>query len=216
MFSFAEIMSIISAAGVIGTLIIGFFNLFYSKVNLRLSQEYNLRLLDFEKRRDTLSTTISEYIALLDAHSLSYMALSEKEYEGKDLEIGAHYYKLETAFYKIKLNLNTDNPSYTAFLTVLEESLNTAETIKTNTTLSELIASGLRNEDAFATFYVQYLHKNEKEKLNSDCDLGELRVPYLGKVVSAVNKLQQDKKNIVSHAQEYLKNEKLLVTGKKR
>ncbi len=216
MFSFAETMSIISAAGVIGTLIIGFFNLFYSKINLRLSQEYNLKLLDFEKRRDTLTTTISEYIALLDAHSLSYMALSEEEYKGKDLEIGAHYYKLETAFYKIKLNLNTDNPIYTAFLTVLEESLNTAETIKTNTTMAEMLASGLRNEDAFATFYVQYLHKNKKEKLDADCDLSELRVPYLGKVVSAVNKLQKDKKNVVSHAQEYLKNEKLLVTGKKR
>lgn len=164
MFSLTEIVSVIGAIGVLGTLIIGIVNLFFLKTNQKQSNEYNLRLLDFEKRRDILVSTVSEYIALLDVHSLSYCALTDEEYEGKDLEIGTHYYKLETAFYKIKLNLNTVNPSYSMFLSALEKSLKTAENIKTNTTLSEMLANGLRNPEQYAKAYIQATQNNNLDK----------------------------------------------------
>ena len=54
------------------------------------------------RKKDFLLNQISEYIALFDAHKLSFMAMSDEEYEGKDIETYQHYYKLETCF--IKLN----------------------------------------------------------------------------------------------------------------
>lgn len=112
MYTVTQVIGIISNIAVLGTLLLGYINFFALKKSERQSREYNLKMADYEKRRDFLLVHISEYISLLNVHKLSYMALSDEEYEGKDIEIYNHYYNIETCFYKIKLFLNSDNLHY--------------------------------------------------------------------------------------------------------
>ena len=209
-----EVASIISAFGVIGTLILGVVSVIQTKKNQLQAQIYNLKLIDFEKRRDALVSIISEYISLLDAHSLSYMALTDEEYAGKDIQISSHYYKLETIFYKIKLNLNSDNSEYSTFLSALEVSLKTAETIRLKTTLSEMIASGLRTPDKFADSYIQC--SNDKTLNHSHVfeEANELRNSHLQELLIAIEKLQKGKNDVIDQARKYLISEKRMVIGK--
>lgn len=49
--NFSDIISIITASGVLGTLILGFMNQFALKKSERKSRKYNLAMIDYEKKR---------------------------------------------------------------------------------------------------------------------------------------------------------------------
>ena len=98
-----ETADIITLIGIIITAVLAGANLVTAFFNQRQSQGYNLRMADYERRYVQLTDNVSQYISMLDAHWLSFMALNEEEYEGKDAEIYERYHQMETAHYKIKL-----------------------------------------------------------------------------------------------------------------
>src|SRR5699024_1243081 len=101
-----ETADIITLIGIIITAVLAGANLVTAFFNQRQSQGYNLRMADYERRYVQLTDNVSQYISMLDAHWLSFMALNEEEYEGKDAEIYERYHQMETAHYKIKLLLS--------------------------------------------------------------------------------------------------------------
>ena len=82
-----ETADIITLIGIIITAVLAGANLVTAFFNQRQSQGYNLRMADYERRYVQLTDNVSQYISMLDAHWLSFMALNEEEYEGKDAEI---------------------------------------------------------------------------------------------------------------------------------
>lgn len=222
-----EIVSIITSLGVLGTLVLGFMNLSSLKKSERQSREHSLKMADYEKRRDFLLTQISEYISLLDAHRLSYMALSDEEYKGKDMETYSHYYKLETCFHRIKLFLNSDNSYFNELSSILDISLETASKLRTDNSFAEMISHGLRHPEKYATAYSRTLNELESfEKKESDTidtdkentlkfveEAAKMRDKHLKKYLSAVQESLKHKKVIVDVARKYLTCEKKQVIG---
>ena len=111
-----ETADIITLIGIIITAVLAGANLVTAFFNQRQSQGYNLRMADYERRYVQLTDNVSQYISMLDAHWLSFMALNEEEYEGKDAEIYERYHQMETAHYKIKLLLSNENQFFKSFV----------------------------------------------------------------------------------------------------
>lgn len=223
-----DFISIINSLGVLGTLVLGFINLFLLKKRERQSQEYNLKMIDYEKRRDFLLTNISEYISLLDAHKLSYMASSDEEYKGKSRDTYMYYLKLEACFYKIKLYLNSDNVHFNELISILDKSIDTAKEIQYNNSVAEMVSNGLRHPKEYVNAY--YKNLNISKKLESDdLDIGvdnekttdflkeakKIKNEHLKKCILSVEGLSEYKKEIVYISRKYLKSEKELVIGVK-
>ena len=122
-----ETADIITLIGIIITAVLAGANLVTAFFNQRQSQGYNLRMADYERRYVQLTDNVSQYISMLDAHWLSFMALNEEEYEGKDAEIYERYHQMETAHYKIKLLLSNENQFFQEFCTILDDSLAVAD-----------------------------------------------------------------------------------------
>ena len=125
-----ETADIITLIGIIITAVLAGANLVTAFFNQRQSQGYNLRMADYERRYVQLTDNVSQYISMLDAHWLSFMALNEEEYEGKDAEIYERYHLLETAHYKIKLLLSNENQFFQEFCTILDDSLAVADKVR--------------------------------------------------------------------------------------
>ena len=111
-----ETADIITLIGIIITAVLAGANLVTAFFNQRQSQGYNLRMADYERRYVQLTDNVSQYISMLDAHWLSFMALNEEEYEGKDAEIYERYHQMETAHYKIKLLLSNEKSIFSRVL----------------------------------------------------------------------------------------------------
>ena len=124
-----ETADIITLIGIIITAVLAGANLVTAFFNQRQSQGYNLRMADYERRYVQLTDNVSQYISMLDAHWLSFMALNEEEYEGKDAEIYERYHQMETAHYKIKLLLSNENHFFQEFCTILDDSLAVADKV---------------------------------------------------------------------------------------
>ncbi|OQB12469.1 MAG: hypothetical protein BWY15_02194 [Firmicutes bacterium ADurb.Bin193] len=226
-----ETVSIITTLGVLGTLVLGFMNWSSLKKSGRQSREHSLKMADYEKIRDFLLIQISEYISLLDAHKLSYMALSDKEYKGKDMETYSHYFKLETCFYRIKLFLNSDNSYFNELSSILDMSLKTARKLQSANSFAEMLSHGLRHPKEYAAAYSRALNELERSEkteshtivIDNDADkentlkfveeVVKMRDEHLKKYLSATEESLKHKKMIVDIARKYLTCEKKQVTG---
>ncbi len=220
MYTVTQVIGIISNIAVLGTLLLGYINFFALKKSERQSREYNLKMADYEKRRDFLLVHISEYISLLNVHKLSYMALSDEEYEGKDIEIYNHYYNIETCFYKIKLFLNSDNLHYEELSNILDLSLETADKIRTDNSMAEMISCGLRKPEEYAEACANALSGldssyTEQNTLNFVKEAMEIRDKHLKKYLLAVEESMKHKKEIADITRKYIAYEKKLVIGDK-
>lgn len=121
LFKLSDVVSIISALGVCCTLILGFLNLSLLKYNQRQSQEYNLRLLDFEKRREIFLSIISDYIAVLCIDKIPSATIRGEfdpfEFEDK---LSSFSHDVEKMVIRIKLELNASNSCYSEILAELD------------------------------------------------------------------------------------------------
>ena len=86
---------VITLLGIFITAALTGINLYITVLNQRKSQEYNLRKSDYEKRSDQLTDSITQYIAMLDSHQISFMAITEQEYEQKYEEVNHTFQQLE-------------------------------------------------------------------------------------------------------------------------
>ena len=156
-----ETADIITLIGIIITAVLAGANLVTAFFNQRQSQGYNLRMADYERRYVQLTDNVSQYISMLDAHWLSFMALNEEEYEGKDAEIYERYHQMETAHYKIKLLLSNENQFFQEFCTILDDSLAVVDKVRFSNSVAELCSNGLRNPDGFLDAYKKVLERKE-------------------------------------------------------
>ena len=156
-----EATDIITLIGIIITAVLAGANLVTTFFNQRQSQSYNLRMADYERRYVQLIDNVSQYISMLDAHWLSFMAFNEEEYEGKDAEIYERFHLLETAHYKIKLMLSNENQFFQEFCTILGDSLSVANKARLNNSFAECISNGLRDPDGFLSAYKKMLERKE-------------------------------------------------------
>ena len=58
----SDIVSIITSIGVLGTLVLGFINLYSLRKSESTARQYNLNMTDYEKRRDFILANLTEYI----------------------------------------------------------------------------------------------------------------------------------------------------------
>lgn len=223
-----DFVSIVTSVGVLGTLLLGFVNLFSLRKSEQYARQYNLNTADYEKRRNFVLDNLSEYIHLLDAHELSFMARTDGDYEGKDLEIYKKLYLLETQYYRIKLMLNPDNLCFDKFSNALDKSISLAKEIRTENSLAEFISNGLRTPERALEISTRAL-ATAKEETNNDGEVDEkakldfiseaikMRDTHLKKYLSAAEALSKQKEQLILAAQKYLIEEKVqLLDGKKR
>ncbi len=231
----SDIVSIITSIGVLGTLVLGFINLYSLRKSESTARQYNLNMTDYEKRRDFILANLTEYIQLLDVHELSYMALTDEEYQGKDLEIYKKLYALETLYYRIKLMINPDNILFEEFSSTLDESLSLAREVRTENSVAELFNNGLRTPERaieisnrVLEFQKKELNKNakttitvdtendKKEKINFISEAISSRDEHLKKYLSAAELLVKQKEKLVTVAQKYLIEEKKQLLSPRR
>lgn len=223
----SDLVNVITSIGVLGTLALGFINLYSLRKSECNARQYNLNMADYEKRRDFILANLTEYIHLLDAHELSYMALTDEEYQGKDLEMYKRLYTLETLYYRIKLMINPDNMLFEEFSSTLDESISLAREVRTENSLAELLNNGLRTPERameisnrVLEFQKKELNKSDKttikidiendkkEKMNFISEAINSRDEYIKKYLSAAESLVKQKEKLVTVAQKYLIEEK--------
>lgn len=215
-----EIVSIVNSVGVIGTLIISAINLISLRKSEQYSREYNLKMNDYEKRRDFLLTNVADFMAKYNPHKYSYMAMTDEEYDGKDLEIYNHFYELETCYYKIKLHLNPEN-KYTHELTsILDVSMKTMSTIRSNCSSAEMMSHIMRNSEAIAPKYYDNLKMdysvNTDEKLSHFIEEAKNhRDEHLKEYLNAIEKITERKEQLSEITQKYLLCEREIIVGGK-
>ena len=172
---------------------------------------------DYEKRSDFLLHKTAEFIALLDAHKLSFTALSDDEYEGKDMETYQHYYKLETFCYEISLFLNPENAYFNEFTDLLDETMKSAGKLRQDNSFAEMVAKGLRNPEEYAKAFNRAKNSlGDSDNLNTTEFIEEakkMRDAHLLEYLSQVEVLSKYKKGIVDITRKYLKDEKNDITG---
>ena len=182
--------------------------------NQRQSQGYNLRMADYERRYVQLTDNVSQYISMLDAHWLSFMALNEEEYEGKDAEIYERYHQMETAHYKIKLLLSNENQFFQRSF-VLSWMIHWRLQIKSgfSNSVAELCSNGLRNPDGFLDAYKKVLERKEDltgvVPASDAIDAAkEYRDTHIRQFLLAAENLVSFRERLVSITQKYLECEK--------
>lgn len=204
-----ETADIITLVGIIITAVLAGANLVTTIFNQRQSQGYNLRMADYERRYVQLTDSVSQYISMLDAHWLSFMASNEEDYEGKDAEIYERYHLLETAHYKIKLMLSSENQISKEFCALLDESLAVANKARLSNSFAELYSNGLRDPGGFLSAYEQVL-KRKKDLTNvvpsSDAmdAMKECKDTHIREFLSAAEELMPFREQLVSVTQKYL------------
>lgn len=164
------------------------------------------------------------------------MALTDEEYQGKDLEIYKKLYALETLYYRIKLMINPDNILFEEFSSALDESISLAREVRTENSVAELFNNGLRTPEKaieisnrILEFQKKELNKGDKttitidiendkkEKIDIISEAIDSRNDHLKKYLSAVESLVEQKEKLVTVAQKYLIEEKQrLLSHKKR
>ncbi len=226
----SDIVSIITSIGALGTLVLGFIKLYSLQKNENYTRQYNLNMADYEKHRDFILENISEYINLLDVNELSYMALTDGEYEGKDLQIYKKLYSLETLYYRIKLMINPDNKLFEEFSKVLDGSILLAKKVRTENSCAELLNNGLRTPERaleISNYALEFSKKesnksvrtittvnkkhNQEEILDSISEAVKSRDVHLRNYLSAAESLIVQKEKLVTVAQKYLIEEKKAV-----
>ena len=208
-----ETADIITLIGIIITAVLAGANLVTAFFNQRQSQGYNLRMADYERRYVQLTDNVSQYISMLDAHWLSFMALNEEEYEGKDAEIYERYHQIETAHYKIKLLLSNENQFFQEFCTILDDSLAVADKVRFSNSVAELCSNGLRNPDGFLDAYKKVLERKEDltgvVPASDAIDAAkEYRDTHIRQFLLAAENLVSFRERLVSITQKYLECEK--------
>lgn len=216
-----ETANIITLIGIIITVVLAGANLLTTFFNQRQSQGYNLRMADYERRYVQLTDNVSQYISMLDAHWLSFMAFTEEEYEGKDAEIYERYHLLETAHYKIKLLLSSENQFFQEFCTILDGSLAVANKARLDNSFAECISNGLRDPDEFLSAYKKVLER--KEDLTGAVPASdaidtakEYRDTHIRQFLLEAEDLLSFREQLVSITQKYLSCERERVLEGKR
>lgn len=223
----SDVLNIITSGGIVGTLCLGFANLYLLQKRERKAHEYSMNVMDFEKRRDYFLINMSEYIRNLDVHDLSFMAQTDEEYEGKDGEIYKKFYELETLYYKIILMLDTDNNFYQEISDVLEKTIDLAGKVKNNNSIAEFFNNGLRTPERALEISERALimqkekqstsvfpnrenaaTSNEKKTFDLISQAVEGRNKHLQAYLCAAEELRAQKKLLVAVAQKYLIEEK--------
>lgn len=220
----ADITSIITSVGVLGTLLLGFMNLYTLRKSEKYSRWHASNTADYERRRDFILEKLSEYIYGLDAHELSFIALTDEEYKGQDFETYKKLYSLETLYYQIKLMTNPDNPCYEELLNILDESFSTAREIRAENVYVEILTNGLRTPEKARKIAEKALELQRREGASSlskavadeeviDCisEAVKNRDEHIRSFLSAAERLTKQKEVVVSTAQKYLIEEKKLL-----
>jgi len=214
---------------------LGFMNLYSLRKSERNTRYYNLNMADYEKRRDFIAVNLSEYIHFLDSHELSYMAMTDEEYEGKDLEISKKLYSLETLYYQINLMINPYNMCFKEFSDALNQSILLARKIKTENSIAELLNNGLRTPErawkisadvlefqkketnsGAKTIITIDIEADKKERLNIISEMVKTRDEHRKSYCSAVMILNEQKEQLVTIAQKYLIEEKNQLLDERR
>jgi hypothetical protein len=209
----SDLVSIITSIGVLGTLLLGFVNLYSLRKSERYTRQYSLNITDYEKRRDFILANLSEYICLLDAHELSFLAPTDEEYEGKDLEIYKKYYSLETLYYRIKLMINPDNLYFEEFSNALDKSISLAKEIRTQNSFAEFFTNGLRTPERALDISRRALELMKKETNNNS---GETTVDLEADKKETLDFISEAVKSRDEHLKNYLSAAEVLVAQKER
>ncbi len=213
--------------GVLGTLILGFMNLHSLRKSERNARHYNLNMADYEKRRDFIVVNLSEYISILDSHKLSYMAVTDKEWEEKSLETFKKLHSLETLYYQISLMINPYNMCFKEFSDALNKSILLARKVRTENSAAELLNNGLRTPERaweISKDVLKFQEKeadrgkkavitidietDKKERQNIISEMVKTRDEHLKNYCSTAMMLNEQKEQLVAVAQKYLIEEK--------
>jgi len=212
--------SIVPNLGIIGSLLLNFISLYSLRKSEQHSRQHSLNSSDYKERRDFILSNLSEYIEQLDAHALSFMALTDEEYEGKDIEKAEKLYSLETTYYKIKLMLNTENQCFEEMEKSLDTSILLARNIRAENSFAELFTNGLRTPEKAldiakrALEYTQSetvsdnLENGNKERLDFIADAIKARDKHLKSYLTSVEKLSKEKESLILVTRKYLFEEK--------
>ena len=224
-----DIIQIATAIGVIGTLLLGFITLYMSQKNDRKSREHNLRILDYEKRRDYMLTHLSEYITLFNAHDLSFLAHSDEEMESKNKGTHECLYHIETIYHKIQLMLNPDNICFEEFSNALSESLALAKALNAENSQAEFMTNMIRTPEKAIEVCEQAFERLKKSNEPDAPDTAPIkdvndyiryivksRDEHLRKYLAAVTEFDKHKETLVLVSRKYLVDEKGLILKMKR
>jgi len=128
--SLANIVSAITAVGVVGSLILGFVNLYSLKKSEQASRRFDVRKTEYQNRIKSFEDNISEYLTLFNDDDLigPIGALHAQPIEGDfTLKRRTHHNKLVAAYYKATIILNHDNPLFDSLSKALLESKELAD-----------------------------------------------------------------------------------------
>ena len=194
-------------------------NLYITVLNQRKSQEYNLRKSDYEKRSDQLTDSITQYIAMLDSHQISFMALNEQEYEQKNEEVNHNFQQLEVTYHKTKLLLNDKNAVYKKLDSLLDESMEKAKSVRCHNLFAEMASNSLRHPKSFLKA-VSEDARHSGESVSDAEEIAaakEMRDQHLKQYLAEVEDLQMQKSMLISITREYLAKEKeAVLKGEKK
>ncbi len=220
--SFADITSIVTSIGVLGTLALGFINLYSLRQSEISGRRHNLSTADYEKRRDYTLTTVSEYLQLLDSRNYTYMALTDEEYEGKDLETYHNLYSLQTVYYRIKLMINPSNPLASQFSDLLDETMSLVEKMRSENCFAEMMSHAFRTPERAMKVSKTAIRLSQNHNsydanviptkpLDYISDMVKEKDKHLHNYLSAIEELEPKKKQLVKVVQNYLQQEKQLL-----
>lgn len=210
---------VITLIGIIITAVFSGITLYVTVMNQRKSQEYNLRKSDYEKRSDQLTDSITQYIAMIDPHQISFMALDDKEYEQKNEEVNQHFQQLEATYHKIKLLLNDKNAVYKKIDSLLDESMEKAKSVRCHNGFAEMASNSLRDPKSFLRV-VSEVAKYSGESVSVDEEIAaakKMRDQHLKQYLVEVEEIQKQKSMLTSITREYLVEErKAVLKGEKK
>ena len=210
---------VITLVGIIITAVFSGITLYVTVMNQRKSQEYNLRKSDYEKRSDQLTDSITQYIAMIDPHQISFMALDDKEYEQKNEEVNLHFQQLEATYYKIKPLLNDQNATYKEFDSLLDESMKKAKSVRNHNSFAEMASSSLRDPKSFSRIASE-VTKHSGESVSADEEIvavTKMRDQHLKQYLVEAEDLQKQKSMLASITRKYLVEErKAVLKGEKK
>lgn len=188
----SDLVSIITSIGVLGTLVLGFINLYSLRKSERNTRLYNLNMTDYEKRRDYILVNLSEYIH----HNILFEEFTSTLDESISL---AREVRTENSFAELFNNgLRTPERAFEISNRALE------------------LQKKELNKSAKSTIPID-IEANKKEKMDFISEAINSRDEHLKKYLSAAGALITQKENLVTVAQKYLiEDKKQLLSKRKR
>ncbi|MFI3292599.1 MAG: hypothetical protein SNI70_03665 [Rikenellaceae bacterium] len=217
----SDIASIITSVGIVGTLILGVVNLKTSKQIQTQSQQYAFSRDEYDKNKERFLKLMSEYLALLNAHSISTgECLSHYTHESND-EIAKYFHKIETLYCQIELIVNPENSCCPSFSSVLDRSRNISEKICDNSKNVNLYTGMLKTaeedpEGLLARYYALLSNSAEigSKSFNETFNSIVLKKDScIRELFEFIEQLPVCKNELVEISRQYLECEKSTVIG---